>query len=131
MGVRLPSAATNTFIGPLPASAAETIVCTTPPLSLPLDSAQVFLLWFWSAIVGASSTFSQFNIRRGTSLTSPIVNAGIVAIANTAANGIFASGTYFDLPGAAADIQYTLTVQQGAATAAGTFRDCALIAYCL
>lgn len=131
MGVRYPSVFSNTFIGPLPASAAETIVCTTPPLTLPLDGATVFLLWTFSVIAGTGNIFNSFNIRRGTTLAGTAVNAGAQAGPATAASGAMYSGAYFDTPGGVAGQQYTLTVQQGGATAAGTFRDVSMLAFAL
>jgi len=38
MGVRFPSVSSTTFIGPLPASAAETALITSPTLNLSLDN---------------------------------------------------------------------------------------------
>lgn len=131
MGVRNPSAATNTFIGPLPATAAETIVFTTPLLNLSLDNATVLLYFCIDITAGATATAHRFIIRRGTALTSPSVMVATLQTTEVAGARNTGSGVYFDLPGVAADLQYTLTIQQIAATGAGSFIDGSLLAMVL
>lgn len=131
MGVRYPTVATKTFIGPLPASAVETIILTTPPLNLTLDFSQVQIFWYATMTAGTGTSSLIFQLRRGTSLTSPQINAANWAHTLAAASSAVMSGCYFDVPGPVAGQQYTLTVSQTGATAAGTFNDGALLAFAL
>lgn len=131
MGVRFPTAYSNTFVGPLPASAAETVVLVTPPINEPIDNATVFIFGAFSLTVGASSTSISVNLRRGTTAAGALVNTASFAMANTAAATIAVPFTYFDNPGVVAGQQYCLTVQQNAATGAGTWRDGSLMAMVL
>jgi hypothetical protein len=131
MGVRFPSVASNTFVGPLPANATETVILTTPPINEPVDNAQVLLLWFTSITAGTSTTSFQFKIRRGTTITGTVILAGTCFVTVVAAQNYISSGCYFDLPGIVAGQQYSLTIIQGAATVAGTFLDGALMALVL
>jgi hypothetical protein len=131
MGVRFPSVASNTFIGPLPANANETAILTTPPINEPIDNAQVVLLWFASIFAGTSVTSHVFRIRRGVGVLGTVIQVGVWTDTLAATNTKNSSGWYFDFPGVVAGQQYTLTVVQTAATAAGTFVDGALIAMVL
>jgi hypothetical protein len=131
MGVRFPSVATTTFIGPLPASAAETLVFTTPPINEPVDNAQVLILWSAVITPGTSTTSLVFRVRRGTLVTSPLVNAAGWGFTTVAANLLFCSGWYPDNPGVVAGQQYSLTVVQTADTVAGAFVDGSMIAMVL
>lgn len=131
MGVRFPTVATNTFVGPLPASAAETVVLTTPGISEPIDNAQVLLLWTASITPGTSTTSLVFRLRRGTLATSPLVNVASFGFTTVAANLTTVSGWYFDSPGVVAGQQYSLTVVQTADTVAGAWVDGALVAMVL
>ena len=131
MGVRFPSVASTTFIGPLPASGVETLLLTTPPINEPIDNAQVLLQWYASITAGTSTTSFQFRIRRGTLITSPVVFAGNSFVTVVATQNYIASGCYPDSPGIVAGQQYSLTIVQGAATGAGTFLDGALVAMVL
>ena len=65
MGVRFPSVATTTSVGVLPATGAETVVATTPPLNIPLDFAQVLLFWWFVGNTGAGTVGLVASIRRG------------------------------------------------------------------
>ena len=131
MGVRFPSVQTNTFIGPLPASAAETVLCTTPPLSLPLDFAVVFLFWTFALTAGTGTTSVSFNIRRGPTITGALVTPNTWAQAIAAGALGLMSGNVFDAPGAVGGQQYSLTMTQNGATAAGTPGNVGLLAFAL
>ncbi len=131
MGVRYPSVASNTFVGPLPASAVETVICVTPPLTLPLDGAQVLLLWFYAATVGASITSLQARIRRGTTAAGTTVNAAVWPSTTVAGNLFTQAGWYFDTPGNVAGQQYALTLVQNGATGASSIQDVAFLAFAL
>src|SRR5258708_3089060 len=108
MGVRFPSVSTTTILGTLPANGAETIIATTPPLNLPLDFAQVILLWYFLGNSGASTTALNFILRRGTTVAGTLINVISGALV-TAASGVRFSGCYVDTPGAVAGQQYSLS----------------------
>ncbi len=131
MGVRLPSVASTTFVGPLPASAAETVILVTPPISEPIDNAQVILEWQASITAGTACTSLVFRIRRGTLATGTFIGANAWSFTTVAANLTTVGGLYVDSPGSVAGQQYALTVVQTAATGAGTFSDGCLLAMCL
>jgi len=131
MGVRLASVFTTTFVGPLPATAAETVILTTGGLGLFADNAQVILLWFACILAGTSVTSHVFRIRRGTTTAGTAVNVNpwqnaAIAVAQTTSCGV-----YTDTPGVVAGQQYSLTVVQSAASVAGTFEDGCLLAIVL
>jgi hypothetical protein len=131
MGVRFPTVASTTFIGPLPANATETAVLTTPGLNLPIDNAQVLLFFMAVMTAGTSVTSHVFRIRRGTTTGGTLVGAAGWSQTIAAAAFGTSSGWYADSPGVAAEQQYTLTVVQTAATVAGTWTDGSLIAVVL
>lgn len=130
MGVRFPSVASNASFA-LPASAAETVIVTTPPLNIPLDFAQVFLHWFIAFVGGTAITAAVFRLRRGTTVAGALVGSPPYQSALNAGNTVFYSGSYFDTPGAVAGQQYSLTLVQLSATGAGTINDISLIAFAL
>jgi hypothetical protein len=131
MGVRFPSVATNTFIGPLPANANETVVLTTPPLTLPLDGATVILPWMAYLTTGTGTTSIAYRIRRGTTTAGVLLNQNPWFFTSGPGNGLTVGGWYFDTPGAVAGQQYSLTIVQSAATAAAVWGDGALMAFAL
>jgi hypothetical protein len=131
MGVRFPTAYSNTFIGPLPASAAETVLLTTPPINEPIDNATVLLFWSACITAGTATTFWQFRLRRGTTTGGTAINVGVWQLNVTAAQAFNPSWWYFDNPGIVAGQQYSLTVVQSGATGAGTWNDGALVAMVL
>jgi hypothetical protein len=131
MGVRFPSVATNTFVGPLPASAVETVVLTTPPINEPIDNAQVLLFWMANLTPGASTTSLVWRLRRGTTTAGVALGLTTWGFTTAAGNFVTNSGWYFDFPGVVAGQQYSLTVSQTADTVAGAWADGALIAMVL
>lgn len=131
MGVRLPSVFSNAFVGPLPASVAETVILVSPPISEPIDNAQILIFWACSILPGTSVTAHQFRVRRGNGITGALVTASVWTDATTAAISTTSAGVYFDAPGAVAGQQYSLTVVQGGATGAGTFNDGCILAMVL
>src|SRR5260370_39032327 len=130
MGVRFPSVSSNTIIGS-PAAAAETIIATSPALTIPLDFAQVLLFWFILLTIGTAGNAVTLRLRRGTGVTGAVVNIGGGATTAVATNVVALSGSYADTPGAVAAQQYTLTAQIAAATAVSTVTDVSLIAFSL
>lgn len=131
MGVRFPSIASTTFVGPLPASGAETVILTSPPLTLPLDFSQVIILWGCSILAGTGTTQFLFQLRRGTTAAGALLNPQSWGVQITAGNPDSCSGVYVDTPGAVTGQQYSLTAIQTGATAAGTFRDGSIVAFAL
>ena len=131
MGVRFPSVFTNTFIGPLPANANETIALTTPPLTLPLDGAAVFIWWMFSLIAGTGVVSIVYKVRRGTTLTGTDITSGGITQAIAAGAGGMHTGVLVDTPGAVAGQQYTLTLSQSGATVASAVGQATLLAYAL
>lgn len=131
MGVRFPSVASTTFIGPLPATAAETVILTSPLLNPTQDNAQVFILWACDILAGTGTTALVFRIRRGTTAAGALVNAAAWTHTLAAGNTAVLNGVYPDVPGAIAGQQYSLTVSQTGATAAGTFNDGSLLVFAL
>lgn len=131
MGVRFPSVQTITFIGPLPANATETVVLTTGPLIPPLDSAVVFLAWYVNISTGTGTTALPVFIRRGTTVAGSLVTSGNQSFTATAPASVSNSGVFFDTAAGFTAQQYSLTVIQSGATAAGTFREGALLAFVL
>lgn len=127
MGVHLPSVASTTFRGPLPANANETAILTTPPLNLPLDNAQVIILWSTNITAGTSVTSHVFKLRRGGGTGDTLLGASVWTETIAATEVDNASGCYVDTPGIVAGQQYTLTLIQTACTVAGVFNDGCLI----
>lgn len=132
MGVRLASVFSNTFIGPLPANASETLIFTTGGIGEAVDNAAVLLFWFCNITAGTSTTALVYHIRRGaTAVGTSVGVAGGWSFTTVAGNITSLSGVYQDSPGIVAGQQYTLTISQTAATGAGVFNDGALIAMVL
>lgn len=131
MGVRLASVFSTTFIGPLPASAVETVCLTTGPIIEAIDNAAIILLWMASITPGTSTTSLVYRIRRGTTAAGAQVGAGAWSFTTVAANLTTVSGFYVDSPGIVANQQYSLTCVQTADTVAGSWVDGALLAMVL
>ena len=131
MGVRFPSVASNTFVGPFPANDTETVVLITPPINEPIDNAQVLLFFSASLGVGAAVTSLTFRIRRGTTTAGTIIFLSPPIATVVAGNNYLGSFWYFDFPGVVAGQQYCLTVVQTAATGASVWTDGAMIAMVL
>lgn len=131
MGVRFNSVFSTTFIGPLPASAVETVICTTPPLTPAFDTAAIFLMWEFAMLAGTGTTSVSFFLRRGTSVAGALVTpSGWVQGLAAGANGNI-SGWFPDTPGAVSGQQYSLSVIQTGATAAGTPGNVSMLAFAL
>jgi len=131
MGVRLASVFANAFIGPLPASAAETVCLTTGGIGEAVDNAAVLLFWMAGITPGTSTTSLVYRIRRGTTASGTQVGAGAWSFTVVAGNLTTVSGVYVDTPGIVAAQQYSLTVVQTADTVAGAWVDGCLLAMVL
>lgn len=127
MGVRWSTSFTTTIVNATIVTTAETIIATTAPINLTQDGALVLLLWSTNILAGTGVTNMQYLLRRGTLVTSPLINANVNE-AQTAAVAAARGGSYPDSPGIVAEQQYTLTVIQLGATGNGTVRDVFLAA---
>lgn len=130
MGVRFGSALAGPLVTTLPSSGAETLVCTTSVLVTPNDSAAIFLAYFLNLLVGTSTTALTLFLRRGATLTIPIITNSGIFQSVTAGSTYMISGSYVDLAFSGAS-QYSLTVQGAGTTGASTVYDAALLAYIL
>jgi hypothetical protein len=130
MGVRFPSVATILAAGSLAGNGAESAIWTTPPLTQPLPSAQVIIIWEFLGNVGNGTTNIAAKIRRGSGITGPVVNSGnaFVVTPNTISK---LNGCYVDNPGDTAGLQYTLTFTGTATTGVGSTVEGCMIAFCL
>lgn len=129
MGVRFPSAASNVIVN-VAFGAAETVICTTPPINLSIDSAQVLLFFYYAITTGATTTTLRSHLRRGTAVGGVLLNQDL-ANQVTAGNTVFSSGCYIDTPGTQAEVQYSLTTTQTGATGNGAVLDVCLLAVVL
>jgi hypothetical protein len=121
MGVRFPGVATTAIVNGSCPILTETVVLTTPPLSPPLDNAQVYLIWSLKLNTGNQPQTLSYTLRRGTTNGGAVV--GFQAQASEVASVIlFRGGCYVDTPGVVAGQQYSLTLNittaSGTATAA-------------
>lgn len=130
MGVRIGSTATNTIANATITTTAETIAFTTGPMGLAFDNALVLVTWEVVVTLTAGTTAITPRLRRGSALTSTLVNVA-TAITVTASTTVKLSGHYLDLPGLAAGLQYSLTLQMTAAGANSTVNDGAMSAIVL
>lgn len=130
MGVRYPSVQSTTIVTATLVTTTEAVIVTTPPLTLPLDSAVVYLGYVVNILAGTGTTGLTFNIRRGALVTSLAINVQLATFAS-AGNAFQIGGMYPDTPGAAAGVQYSISVAQQTATANGTVRDVSLVAFAL
>ena len=129
MGVRFPSVASRTIVGPVPASSAEFIVALCPPLPIPGDNDSVLIHWYFTMTVGTGTTLLQVRVRRGVDTSGIALGGGGWIAAATAGNTSVVAGYFPDNPGAAGAVSYVLTMQQFTATAAGVLNDACLFAY--
>lgn len=100
---------------------AETVIISTPPLVIPADAVQVLILAWAQLTTGANTTTVTPRIRRGTLITDPLVGEAnaenIKAVAgSTEPFLIMVAETVQGLD----KQQYSLTLEQAAATANGT-----------
>ena len=131
MGVRFPSAVTTVSVGIYGATGAEALVLTTPPLTLPLDFAQVFLFWWVAFNCGTGTTAVNTRIRRGPLITSQAFDPGLANAAVTANTIVSLCGCFLDTPGAVTGQQYSITLAGTGTTGAGNFQEGCMIAFCL
>lgn len=129
MSTRVASVAGTLSSGNI-AQAAETIMITIGPISPPLDGGQVMLFWYFGCIIGATWTNLGIRLRRGSALTSPLINVA-VSEPVTPANSQMRGGVYIDNPGSAAGLFYSMSTLVTGGSGPGTVTDACLIALCL
>ena len=131
MGVRFPSVSSNVLVSGVLVTTAETVICTTPQLTLPLDFAQVIILFFCALTTGVGTTNINWKIRRGTTVAGAVVAGPGVNLTAAAGTNPYVSGVAVDVPGAVAGQQYSLTLTQFAATGNGAVDDAVMLAFAL
>ena len=131
MGVRYPTAVSTTLVTANIVTSAETVVVTSPPLTLTLDFSQV-LLWYavYLGANGAGSVNIIATIRRGAAVGGTQVSVQQRSVASPG-NVTFISGVYVDTPGAVAGQQYSITITMQAATTNTSVTDVCLLAAAL
>lgn len=108
----------------------QRIVVIAPALDLPRDDALVFLAWYVVHTPGANTISTLYPLRRGPTLTSLLVNVN--QNVTTSGGGVVAhSGCYFDRPGRAGGVQYSLAVADTNASTNSTIQDACLLAFVL
>lgn len=130
MGSRLPSVQSAGIVNTNIVTNAETVIVTSPPFSPSFENQVILIFWKVVITVGASTTFLQGRIRRGTTTGGVQVNVVDATPATPAINNSL-SGCYFDIPGVIAGQQYSFTVVCGNATANSTVTDACIIAMAL
>lgn len=130
MGVRFPGSGSKVAVNSTIVTTAETVLFTAPLISPPLDNGQVIIVWYVFMIVGTAGTAVTVRIRRGTAITDTLINTGFAAVA-TAGNDFRTSGCIVDSPGVTGPIQYSVTVQQTAATGNGATSEGCIAAIAL
>lgn len=128
MGVRLPSVVANSIGNAV--GTAEIVVATTPPMNIPLDFATILLFWYYATTTPASTTNLQLRLRRGTTTAGTLVSSGVNQLVTASATATL-SGFAFDVPGAVAGQQYSLTAQFTAAVGSAGPTELWMLAMCL
>lgn len=115
MGVRFPSGTATVLLAATLVTTAETIVVTCGPIINLFDSAVAII--FWTAVVtfGTAITAIIPRIRAGTTLAGTLVNSA-PSLTAIAANTAQISGSSTSTLGTSSGIQFSLTLQQVAAT---------------
>lgn len=129
MGVRFPSVQSTTIVTAAPAAGTESVLCTTPGLNLPIDSAAVLLFGYAAIITGATITAIQLNLRRGTTVAGTLINIAQNTLVGSATK-VLMPIVYFDTPGIVAEQQWSLCGNFVGA-GASTTTDVCLIAFAL
>jgi len=131
MGVRFPSVFAKSSGNVSLPSGTETTIGFTPPLTLPLDFAAVFICTWCTFTTGTATTAVSLLLRRGISSAGFLVNVNATQLTIAAATQGSLPLIYFDVPGAAGQVQYALDYTPTAATAAGTCQDWSILAFAL
>jgi len=130
MGVRFPGGGQNWSVNVTLNTTTEGVIVVTPPISPSLDSAAIFIFWWFALNSGASVTACTPRVRRGNGIVGALVSQTNAIPCAAGALSLY-SGCFVDFPGIIAGLQYSLTGQQVAATGNGTVQDGCIIAMCL
>lgn len=107
----------------------ETVVCTISGVTLPRAGMPVLIQYVGTLLTGASTTAVTVRCRRGVDATGVLIGSAEVPT-EAAATTDPLPGQWQDNPGELANGSYVITVQQTAATGAGTSQTavaCALV----
>ncbi len=100
---------------------AETVIITAPRLTLPAQSVQLYILAWAQLTTGAATTTVTPRIRRGTAITDPLISEAnaenVKAVAGSTEPFLIA---VVDNVSDLVTVEYSLTLQQAAATGNGT-----------
>lgn len=130
MGVRFPSVFTFTQLNALPASAVETLLLTTPPITQPFDFAPIRVSASIAITAGTGTTAIVLNLRRGALVTSTLI-VGPCTHTLAAGSSAILHLEQYDTGAALAQVQYSLTIIQTGATVAGTTSELIMDAFIL
>lgn len=130
MGARFPFQVTKVIVASVPATGADTIIATTPPLTLPFDGAAVLILWFANITVGLGTASYVQKLLRGTVVNTNVLNV-VSSCQVTAGNTVLLSGMYVDAnPGASTPV-YSLSFLGTGTTGIWTTQDVCIAAFAL
>ncbi|MBZ5569458.1 MAG: hypothetical protein LAN64_16620 [Acidobacteriia bacterium] len=124
MGVRFATVASTAIVAS-PGAAAETIICTTPPINLFADNALVSIWWWFNMTLQATVSTVAFKLRRGPTTSDTQINR-TAAFTWAGGSTCFYSGCYVDTPGVVAEQQYCITVTCNSAGGASLVNDVCL-----
>jgi hypothetical protein len=133
MGVRNPSVYVKApSVGSVVVTVAgEFIMCTLPPLNIPFAGAAIFIQWYANIQAATGTGFSNYHIRRGTTLAGAAVGFGI-GIPTPAVQLANFTQVAIDVPGDVAEQQYVITLTPDVITSGNyTVEDFGAIAYVL
>lgn len=122
MGLHTPSTAVNWTQNVIATTTAETILFTSNPVNPPFDNSQLIITWNLIIVMSAGTTSVIIRLRRGLLITSPLVNQGAAQTQAASATQALA-GSYSDLPGITAGVQYVLTMQNAGSSGNSTMTD--------
>lgn len=97
----------------------ETVIASIGGVTLPRAGLPVAVSCAGSMITGATTSAVTLRCRRGVDATGALVGVAEVPT-EIAGNQVNLAGAWLDTPGELANATYVITVQQTAATAAGT-----------
>jgi hypothetical protein len=105
----------------------ETVVCTLAGITLPRAGMPVVIAYVGTLLTGASTTAVTVRCRRGVDATGVLVGSAEIPT-EAAATTDPLPGQWQDNPGELANGTYVITVQQTAATGAGTSQTAVAVA---
>lgn len=106
----------------------EAVVISAPRIAVPRQSVTAFIMAIAQLTTGAATTTVTPRIRRGTAIGSPLVGeANAITIGAAAGSSEQFYGFASEELALAADTEYSLTLQQAAATGNGTVLAAAIL----